>query len=305
MSRPTVLAAAPPAVLLPGLLRLARPGQWPKNILVISVPLLDPLAWNLPSLAGLVCAVAAFTLSSVLVYVLNDLADRHRDAANPARRHRPIASGAVSPAAAAGFALLVSVLLVVTLLWFTPATGWPVAAYLLLNVAYSLGLKHVPLLDVFLISGGFILRLLQGHLAAGTDVAGWLFTSVLTLCLLLALGKRRQELLSTGHAHRPALRGYTVGLTEQLMLLSATLTAASYLLYLHQEAPHTGSGTLGLILLAPPALFALFRYLQLVLVQNKGGNPVHTLVRDPVLVANTALWAALSGLLVVVAQGTL
>lgn len=290
-----------PGTVAGALVRLARPGQWPKNILVVSVPLLDPQSWDRGALTGLSWAIVAFTLAAVLVYVLNDLVDRRRDADNPVRWHRPLASGRLTPRAATVFAGAVATLLVGVLTLQGAANAWPIAAYLLLNVGYSLGLKHVPLLDVFLVATGFVLRLVHGYLATGAAIPGWLVTAVFTLCLLLALGKRRQELRSTGGVHRPALRGYTVALTEQLMQLSAALTAGSYLLYLRDEAPLATYAPLAAVLLTPMAVFGLFRYLQLVLVHDVGGNPVRTLVRDPALVANTALWAVLSGVFLVAA----
>jgi len=289
--------------LVGALVRLARPEQWPKNVLVVCVPLLDPLSWNGRALANLGGAIAAFTLASTLVYVLNDLVDRRRDAHNPGRWHRPLASGRVTPPAAVLFAAAVAVLLVGVLTLQAVTTVWPVAGYLLLNVAYSLGLKHVPLLDVFLVATGFVLRLVYGYLATGATIPGWLLTAVFTLCLLLTLGKRRQELHSTGVVHRPALRGYTVPLVDQLMQLSATLAAGCYLLYLRDEAPLGDYASTALILLTPMAVFGLFRYLQLVLVHNAGGSPVRVLVRDPALVTNTVLWAALSGVLLLAARG--
>lgn len=292
-----------PGTLVGALTQLARPGQWPKNILVVSVPLLDPQSWGRTALAGLGWAIVTFTLASVLVYVLNDLVDRRRDAVNPARWHRPLASGRISPRAATVFAGGVATLLVGVLTLQSTVTAWPIAAYLLLNLGYSLGLKHVPLLDVFLVAIGFVLRLVHGYLATGATIPGWLLTAVFALCLLLALGKRRQELRSSGGVHRPALRGYTVALTEQLMQLSAALTAGSYLLYLRDEAPLAGHAPLAAVLLTPMAVFGLFRYMQLVLVHDVGGNPTRTLVRDPALVTNTALWAALSGVFLVAARG--
>ncbi|BCL12359.1 UbiA prenyltransferase family protein [Micromonospora sagamiensis] len=306
---PAVRTGGPPATrarrvgaTLGALVQLARPGHWPKNVLVVSVPLLDPQSWNRTASADLGGAVVAFTLTSALVYVLNDLVDRRRDARNPDRWHRPLASGRVSPRAAVLFAAALALPLAGVLALQTPATAWPVAAYLLLNVAYSAGLKHVPLLDVFLVATGFVLRLVYGYLATGAAIPGWLVTAVFTLCLLLALGKRRQELRSTGGGHRPALRGYTVALTEQLMQLSATLTAGSYLLYLREEAPLGVHASVAAVLLTPMAVFGLFRYLQLVLVHDAGMRPVRILVRDPALVANTVLWAALSGGLLLAAR---
>lgn len=284
------------------LLRVARPRQWPKNILVVSVPLLDLESWSPAVLWRLSWAVVAFTIASVLVYVLNDLADRRQDSANPAKRHRPIAAGRVSPRLAGLFAATQLALLVGVLSIQPWGSAWPIGAYLLLNIGYSMGLKHAPLLDVFMVAAGFGLRLVLGYLAIETQVSGWLFTCVFSLCLLLTIGKRRQELVATGGTHRRALRGYTVSLTEQLMLLSAVLAAGSYLLYLRTEAPLGSYGPPAAALLAPLALFGLFRYLQLVLVRGAGGDPVRTLLGDPALVVNSVLWAGLSGALLLASR---
>jgi len=291
---PPAPGGRPASTLLGALVRLARPDNWPKNVLVVCVPLLDPLSWHATALANLGGAVVAFTLASVLVYVANDLVDRRRDALNPSRSHRPLASGQISPGAAVLFAAVVALLLAGVLALLSSTAVLPVVAYLLLNLAYSLGLKHVPLLDVFVVAAGFVLRLVCGYLGTGVAVPGWLVTAVFTVCLLLALGKRRQELRSTGDDHRPALRGYTVPLIDQLMQLSATLAAGSYLLYLRNEAPLGAHASVAAVLLTPMAVFGLFRYLQLVLVHHAGESPSRILVRDPALVANTLLWAVLS-----------
>lgn len=285
--------------------RLARPGQWPKNVLVVSVPLLDLRVWHLDALWGVAWAVLAFTIASVFVYALNDLADRDRDCRNPTNGHRPLATGRLSPRAGMLFAAAVLALLASVLSLQPWSWAWPIAAYLLLNAGYSLGLKHVPLLDIFLVSSGFALRLLQGYVVTGADVSGWLLICVFSLCLLLTVGKRRQELVVSGVAYRPALRGYTVPLTEQLMLLSAVLTAGAYLLYLRTEAPLGSYGPAAAALSAPLALFGLFRYLQLVLVAGAGSDPARTLLRDPALVVNSLLWLAVTGGFLIASRSTL
>jgi decaprenyl-phosphate phosphoribosyltransferase len=298
----TLRAVSSRGVVAGDLFRLTRPGQWAKNVLVVSVPLLDLETWSLTSLWRLSWAIAAFTLASTIVYVANDVADRTADSTNPAKRDRPIAAGRVSSRLAillAG-ALLVTLLAVLSLQPWTLA--WPIGAYLLLNAGYSIGLKHVPLVDIFLVAAGFGLRLVQGYVAIGTEVSGWLFTCVFCLCLLLTIGKRHQELVATGATHRPALRGYTAPLTQQLMGLTAVLTAGAYLLYLRTEAPLGRFGPVAALLLAPLALFGLFRYLQLVLVRGAGEDPVRTLLRDPALVVNSVLWAGLSGGLLLASQ---
>lgn len=277
------------------LLALVRPGQWVKNLLVVCVPLVDQESWSLAGLAAAGWAVVAFTVASALVYVVNDIADRHRDRAHPTKRHRPVAAGRIPVPAAALLAVVLAGLLAGVLSRQPWTWSWPVFGYLVLATGYSVVLKHVPLVDVFVVAAGFGLRLMQGYVAIGTEASGWLLTCVFSLCLLLTVGKRRQELATTGGAHRPALRGYTVGLTDQLMVLCAVLTAGAYLLYLRTEAPLGGYATPAAVLSAPLALFALFRYLQLVLVHERGENPARMLLRDPPLVVNALLWVALSG----------
>lgn len=276
------------------LLSLLRPDQWAKNLLVVPVALLDLDVWRPATVLRVGWAIVVLTVASALVYTLNDVVDRHRDAGHPTKRHRPVAAGRISVRTAAMLAAA-EVALLVALCGLQPwARSWPVAGYLLLAVTYSFALKHVALVDVFLIAAGFGLRLMQGYVALGIDVAGWLLTCVFSLCLLLAVGKRRQELAATGGAHRPALRGYTVLLTEQLMVLSAVLSVGAYLLYLRTEAPLGAYGVPAAVLCTPLALFALFRYLQLVLVGSGGENPVRLLLRDPPLIADALLWTAVS-----------
>lgn len=273
-----------------GLLALARPGQWPKNVLGVSAALLDLDSWRLGPVGRVALAVAAFTLASAAVYVLNDIADRERDRSHPTKRLRAIAAGQVPLPVAVLYAagLLAALAAVLS----TQPLGWglPLLGYLLLSVAYSSKLKHLPILDVFAVATGFVLRLLQGYQATGTEVSGWLLTCVLAVCLLLTLGKRRHELVVHGVAYRPALRGYTTGLADRLMLLTATLAAVAYLIYLRTEAPLGPYATPAALLSAPLALFGLFRYLQVVEVDQGGENPVRILLRDRPMVVNSALW---------------
>ncbi|MFD4906400.1 UbiA prenyltransferase family protein [Kitasatospora purpeofusca] len=273
---------------LPAPLALLRPGQWPKNILVVPLPLLGAdLAWD--TTARIAVAVGAFVLASSLVYVVNDLADVERDRRHPVKRHRPLASGRVAPRTAVVLALLLAALLAPVLAAAGPGVAAPVLLYLGVNAAYSWRLKHLPLLDVFVVATGFVLRLLGGYGASGRPLSAWLVLTVLTLCLVLIVGKRRHELGVAGSGHRPALVGYSAHFLDLVLVLCSGLTVVGYLLYLRTESGYET----GALLTAPLALFALFRYLQIVVVHAEGGNPVHTLLRDRAMLATAALWAAL------------
>ncbi|MGW1927204.1 UbiA prenyltransferase family protein, partial [Streptomyces massasporeus] len=240
-----------------------------------------------------------FTLASSLIYLVNDLGDRDRDRRHPEKRHRPIAAGRIGVGTAVSFAAALAVLLAATV-GLTVFTGtaalldwWPVAAYVALNAAYTKGLKHVPLLDVFIVALGFVLRLAQGCLASGNPVPSWLTLCVFSLCLLLILGKRRHEMAVGGVLHRPALRGYTLGFLDQLLAFTAVLTAVSYVLQVQGSPVFGPHGPLVAVLTAPFALFGLARYLQLIVVDSGGGNPSRALFSDRMTVSNALLWSAL------------
>ncbi|GHJ39692.1 decaprenyl-phosphate phosphoribosyltransferase [Streptomyces sp. TS71-3] len=276
------------------LLALSRPYQWPKNPVAVALALVTMPVWDAATAAGIAWSTGLFVLASVAVYVLNDVLDRHRDGLHPIKRHRPLASGRLRVGTALVFLAAVCALFAAGVALASPARCWPVLVYLGLNLAYSLRLKHVPLIDAFCVALGFVLRTLQGYTATGRPASGWLLLSVFTVCLLLVFGKRRHELARSSSAHRPALRGYTVPFLDHLTVISATLATIGYLLCVRTDmALRPGTTTL-VLLTAPCAFFAVFRYLQLLVVGQSGGDPVRTLAGDRLLLASGLLWAALT-----------
>lgn len=292
---PAATRAAPGGTrrLLRGLVALVRPAQWVKNVLVVPVALLTIPSWTAGRLASVGWSVVAFTLASAVVYVVNDIADRDRDRLHPVKRRRPVASGAVPVAAARLLAVTLLVPLAVVVTTAGPVGGfWPIGVYLALNLAYSQGLKHVALLDVFMLAAGFVLRTVQGWRDTGVEPSSWLLVCVLCGSLLLGLGKRRHELTVGGERHRPALAGYSVGLVDQLLVLNAAVTVMTYLLFVDADLAAGPYRSASLLVSAPFALFALCRYLQVLLVQRQGGSPLRILLRDRAMVVNSLLWAA-------------
>lgn len=277
----------PPCPLLAPL-RLLRPGQWPKNLLV-PLPLLGP-AWHWETAGRVALATAAFVVASSLVYVVNDLADVERDRRHPVKRHRPLPSGQVSFRTAVLLAVALAGLLAVAATLLGPAASWPLLGYLVLNAAYSWKLKHFPLLDIFLVATGFVLRLLGGYQASGHPVSDWLVLAVLAACLVLILGKRRRELAVSGTGHRPALVGYSAHFVDLVLALCSALALIAYVLHVQTDPALPGAAA---ALTAPCALFALFRYLQVVVLHGEGGDPVRTLLRDPFMIADSLLWSGL------------
>ncbi|MER7272943.1 UbiA prenyltransferase family protein [Dactylosporangium sp. NPDC000244] len=289
MSAEGAAVELPAAPALAGqLVRLARPRQWAKNLLAVPLALLDAgPTWAGAAKAG--WAVAVFTCAAVLVYIGNDISDRRADRLHPTKRHRPIAAGRISVPVAAGFGALVAVLLGSLLLLGPPVPAWPVAAYLLVNVAYSRWLKHAAPLDICVVASGFVLRVLYGYGAVGAPVSLPLLSAVFTGCLVLVLGKRRHELGTAGPEHRPALAGYTLPLTDQLLGLNLALTAGAFLLYLATDAPVDPYRQAVLAVAAPAGLFAAFRYLQAIHVHRAGGDPVRAVLHDRLIVASACV----------------
>ncbi|MFI6929793.1 UbiA prenyltransferase family protein [Streptomyces sp. NPDC050287] len=279
---------------LPDLLALSRPYQWLKNPVAVALALLTMPVWDLATLSGIAWSTGLFVLASVAVYVLNDVLDRHRDGLHPVKRRRPLASGRLRVGTALVFLAAVCALFAAGVVLASPARCWPVLVYLGLNLAYSLRLKHIPLVDAFCVALGFVLRTLQGYTATGQPASGWLLLSVFAVCLLLVFGKRRHELARGSSAHRPALRGYTIPYLDHLTVISATLATVGYLLCIRSDVTlRHGTATL-VLLTAPCAFFAVFRYLQLLVVGHGGADPVRTLSGDRLLLGSGVLWGALT-----------
>lgn len=285
------------------LIRLLRPHQWVKNGFVL-VGLLFGHAWRSPDLvAQAIVAFVAFCLISSAVYVMNDLIDREQDRRHPDKRHRPLASGAVSVGAASALAVVCLALglgLVAGL--FAPLglpasqAPWLFAAYVLLNIGYSMGLKHVVILDVFIIAAGFMLRILAGTLGIGIAPSHWLLLCGLMLTLFLGFAKRRAELNALaldGKHHRRVLDHYTEPMLDQFITLSAAATVIAYSLYTVSEETIALHGTLWLIATVPCVIYGLLRYLFRLHRGGGGGDPARELLTDPHLLGVSALWLAL------------
>ncbi|HVP69653.1 MAG TPA: decaprenyl-phosphate phosphoribosyltransferase [Anaeromyxobacteraceae bacterium] len=277
-------ADAPAPRSLPGaLLAAVRPAQWVKNGVILVPPVFALRATDARTMLRALLAVAAFCLLSGATYLGNDIADREKDRAHPQKRYRAIASGALPvPVAAAATAALAGLGLAGAAL-----LGWPFVTvalgYLALQLAYSSALKHVAVLDVFAIAGGFVLRVVAGAEAVDVPISNWLYLTTLFLALFLALEKRRAELTLLGTEagrHRGILSEYSKDLLDQLVAIAGSGAVITYSLY--TLAPDTihkfGSDRLKLTI--PFVLLGVFRYLYLVHRRDAGGQPEKVLVHD-------------------------
>lgn len=271
-------------------LRLLRPRQWLKNLMVFFPPFLSGALIHPGIAAKGLLPLLVFCCASSAGYIFNDLRDFERDVHHPRKRLRPLASGAIPSSAAV---VVFGLLLVVALL-----TGWRVSPvflfyvvlYLLLSIAYSLHLKHLPIVDVFCIAFGFVLRLYAGGEAFGVYVSNWLFLCVFLLSIFLSVGKRYSEQRNLGTAaasHRRTLEEYPEGFLESALYLSGASVLISYAMYVIVIPL--------LVYTVPLCMFGLLRYL-LRIKSGGEGDPAEALLKDPTLLLIGAFWIILVGL---------
>lgn len=286
---------APPAnsqALALQLLRLLRPHQWVKNGFVFIGLLFGKVGDNGVLEGKVLLAAVAFCLLSSCVYILNDIFDRSADRAHPLKRKRPVASGAVGLAAALALAAVCALAGIALGAAASASVALMLIAYLLLNLAYSAGLKHVAVLDVFLIAAGFMLRIFAGTWGVGIAPSQWLLLCGLLLTIFLGFAKRRAELMVSegeGSAQRPVLDDYSPALLDTMMAISAAGVIVSYSLYTVSPDTIQLHHTDKLIYTLPFVLYGIFRYI--FLVHRRGGeDPASTLISDAHMVTTGAAW---------------
>jgi 4-hydroxybenzoate polyprenyltransferase len=294
-------SVARPRPLPYSLVRSLRPEQWTKNLIVFGALLFGQRLLDLPSVLKATGAFAVFCALSGVVYLLNDVADQDNDRRHPLKKHRPIASGALSTRAAlttAG-ALGVGALLAAFLLRLE--FGFFATAYLGLLAFYSGPLKHLVIIDVLTIAIGFVLRAAAGAVAIDVPISNWLFLVTLLGALFLALSKRRHELvlLADGAtSHRPILQEYSPYLLDQMISVVTASTLVAYAFYTINPETVEKFHTNHLSLTLPFLLYGIFRYLYLVHQKEAGGSPAETLLNDRPLLTCVALWAIAVALII-------
>jgi 4-hydroxybenzoate polyprenyltransferase len=279
--------------LITALIRLARPRDWVKNVFVLA-PLpfaladgavVDPLRFAL--------GFAAISLAGSAVYALNDVRDVELDRAHPHKRNRPVAAGLVPIGVALGF----SAALAVAALSLGVAVGGTVTLllgfYLAKDVIYNAGGKHLPLVDVFLISAGFLIRVLLGCALVHVTPSNWLLLCTATLALFLALTKRRADVvLGMGTEQRPSLQGYNLDFLNHATAITAGIALLSYALYSIEGGFFVKGRELASL---PFVAFCILNYLRVAHLEGRGGDPMALALRDPSFSVAAAGWLAATG----------
>ncbi len=292
------------------LVRALRPKQWTKNLLVFAGVVFAHLAGDPALLLRAATGFLGFSLLAGTVYMVNDLRDITADRQHPKKRRRPIAAGTLPTLVAWG---MVPVLLIAVggiAWWLGSGFAWVLVAYLVSNLAYSFGLKHHVILDVFLIATGFVLRAVAGvellrPVAPGIQLSSWLLVCTFFGALFLAVSKRRREQANAGtdaSNQRAVLAEYTPELLDRMLTVSAATTLMSYALYTIWPATVAKVGSEALIVTVPLVAYGVFRYLHLVRVSETSEDPSQVLLTDRPIQATVALFMALAFWILYVAR---
>lgn len=281
-------------------LKLLRVEQWVKNLFVFVPLFFSGNIKNFDLLSKSIFAFIIFSLAASVVYILNDYNDIEADRQHPEKRRRPLASGAISKPKAltilAGLIIL-NLILIVSAQCFFHENLWKfeiiIATYFLMNLAYTFKLKHVPIIDIFIIATGFVLRVQAGGYITGIFISQWATLLTFVLALVLAIGKRRGELINAqvSGKTRKALDGYNVQFADIALSISVTLAIICYLMFtlspevqakFHERVFYT----------VIFVVFAFLRYLQQTLVYNRTESPTKILYRDRYIQITLLLWVA-------------
>jgi 4-hydroxybenzoate polyprenyltransferase len=292
---------------LVALVRLARPKQWVKNIFVFTALIFSrhteatgekvAAITDLRAITESLLAFACFCLASSAIYFFNDYRDVEEDRRHPLKRERPLAKGDLKPwVGIAGLVVCAGCAIGIAYASLGVVTAAVIGTYLVLNLMYSAGLKHVVIIDVLIIAAGFVLRILAGAAAIPSMPSTWLILCAITISIFLGFTKRRAEVVLLGdkaHEHRRVLAHYSTAFLDQMISVATAATVVCYILYTVDERTMEIVGSRLLLLTVPFVLYGIFRYLYLVYHAEAGGDPTRTVLTDVPLLVTGAGWAAM------------
>ena len=288
-------------------LRLMRPTHCVKNgfiflPIVFALRFFEPQLWFLTSIAFI-----SFTLTASAVYVFNDMMDVQEDRCHPVKRNRPLALGTVTTLQARWLVGILLLLGVSVALISGPGLALLEAFYFVLNIGYSLVFKHYAILDVAVLSTGFVIRLFAGSLVGTIELSMWIVLMTFLLALFLAFTKRRNDVLVSaelGVMFRRAVSGYTVDMLNGFIFMMGTSVLVCYIMYTVSPEVTIRTGTHHLYLTVAFVLLGILRYIQLTFVDKSAGDPTEVLLRDRFLQVCIAGWLVSSVLILWFAKGS-
>jgi 4-hydroxybenzoate polyprenyltransferase len=280
------------------IVKLIRVRQWIKNFFCFAPILFAGQLLNTELFTKNILAFLAFCAVSSSVYIINDIIDIEADRVHKKKRFRPIASGEISIKQAI---IILIIIIAITVLLSSLINLYfviTVAAYFLINLLYSVKVKHVVILDVFFISFGFMLRVIGGAAAIQVSLSSWMILTTIFISLFLAISKRRAELsqmeLDNLDKQRKVLNFYGIEFTDQMNTIAATGTIICYALYTVSEKAVSTFHTDNLIYTTPFVIYGIFRYLYLIHKKNLGESPTQIVTKDIPIILTTILWLIVS-----------
>jgi decaprenyl-phosphate phosphoribosyltransferase len=283
---PELSVASVPRTGSMALIQLLRPRHWIKNLFVLAPLIFSGLFTRESARLLALFGTLMFCVAASMVYILNDLADRESDALHPAKRlTRPLASGAVSVNAARAVLVILAAMLLAASAVSVPLVS-VLIAYIILNLLYSNWLKRIPVVDIFCVAAGFVLRVYAGAVVIDVPLSSWMLVTTLAIALYLAAIKRRDELEVQGDAARAVLGQYTVPLLDRFALMASVCAMVFYCMFVVTTRPV-------LAFTIPFVLFGIFRYWFLVDRQGRGESPTDALWSDRPLAITVVLWGIL------------
>lgn len=278
---------------IPALLRLMRPIQWTKNVFVLAPLVFSFKLLDLASLASAFWAVTIFCLTASAIYVVNDAIDVQADRKHPRKKHRPLAKKEVSVNEAIYLVcgLLVIIIAVLVLARLPGSFCFFLILFTALGFGYSLGLKNIPLLELFLVAGGYVIRLLAGCAAIGAVPSPWILAGTGTVALFIVAGKRRAELEEDHDDQtRRSLKGYNLTFLDSMITMLAATTVVTYLLFTTSTYAIERYHTPYFIGTSVFVLYGVLRYMQLVKVKANTDDPTSLVLTDPGLRLSVLCW---------------
>jgi 4-hydroxybenzoate polyprenyltransferase len=277
------------------ILKLIRVPQWIKNLFVF-VPLVFSLnLFNREYFLTAVLGFIIFCLTSSIVYVINDIIDAEADRAHPTKRNRPIASGKVSPFQGGLLTAVLAIIVAILCIGLNTSFILLIVIYFLINILYSLKLKHVVLLDIFSIAAGFLIRVLAGAVIIHVIVSSWLILTTMFISLFLAVMKRHSELELVAEDStlptRKVLASYSLNFADQIATVAAAGVIICYALYTLAERTISVFETENLIYTTPFVVFGIFRYMFLVYMNKEGESTSRILLTDVPMILTVILYA--------------
>lgn len=269
-----------------------RPRQWLKNGFLFVGLFFDRQITNYPALLEITIGAALFSLLAGTIYIINDISDREADRKHPKKKLRPIPSGDLPIRLARAVAIILLLIVFSAAYLLSPTFAAFALFYFLLNLTYSLWLKHIPLIDVLVLASFYMIRVAAGvSIIAVERFSPWLYLFTMFLALFLGMGKRRAELvLLAGEAssHRRVLDGYSLSFLDQLITIVLTLAILTYSLYTFSAPNLPENDTM--MLTIPFVIYGIFRYLYLVHIKEIGDAPEEILLSDRPLQATILMW---------------